>query len=343
MRSIELVAPRVLEPREMPAPRDPGPGEVLVRVRAVGVCGSDIHWYYDGRIGRKILTYPQILGHEAAGEVVAAGPGAGFETGCRVAIEPAVTCGACEPCRSGRQNLCRNGSFMGSTPTPGLFREYALVPAANLIRVPEALDWDAATVIEPLAVILHVLDMAPVRIGDTVAVSGAGPIGLLIIAAARAAGAGRIFAADLSPARVELARRMGADVAVNAREASLAEAVLDQTRGRGADTVYEAAGDNASINQALRAAGIGGTVALIGLSGRVEQAFDTDAAMARELRVQAIRRSNHNAHAAAAMLAAGRIPGGLVTHRYGLEEVPRVFENLTSGDPASGKIVIGIP
>ena len=327
----------------MPDPPAPGPGEVLVRVRAVGVCGSDLHWYYDGRIGRKLVSYPQLLGHEAAGEVSAAGPGAAFEPGCRVAIEPAVTCGACELCRSGRHNLCRQGTFMGSCPTPGLFREYAVVPAANLIRVPDAMDWAAATLIEPLAVVLHVLELAPVRLGDIVAVSGAGPIGLLIVAAARAAGASRIIAADLSASRVELARRMGADVVVNAREASLAEAVLDETRGRGADTVYEAAGDNASVNQALRAAATGGTVVLIGLSGRVEQPVDLDSAMAKELKVQAIRRSNHNSHAAVAMLAAGRIPGALVTHRFDLDDTPRVFESLTSGHLAAGKIIIEIP
>ena len=167
----------------MPMPPDPGPGEALVKVRAVGICGSDIHWWEDGRIGRRHSIYPQILGHEPAGEVIAAGPGVTFAPGDRVAVEPAINCGRCEPCRSGRHNLCAHSSFMGGPEFNGLFREYALVPAANLVAVPEAMSDDDATLIEPLAIILHVLKLAPVAIGDTVAVVGAGPMGLLMMAA----------------------------------------------------------------------------------------------------------------------------------------------------------------
>lgn len=342
MRSVQLVAPRLLEPREMPMPRDPGPGEALVRIRAVGICGSDMHWYLDGRIGRRLSVYPQILGHEPAGEVVAAGEGAGFAPGDRVAIEPAVNCGECETCRSGRHNLCGNSSFMGGPELHGLFREYAVVPAANLVTLPESMSFSDATVIEPLAVIMHVLELAPVNAGDTVAVVGAGPMGLLTIGAARAAGARRIFASDRIPGRLALAQTMGADVVVDARTESLADAVMDETRGRGVDLAFEAAGDCQGINQALNAACRGGTVVLIGLTRELELPLDIHAAMGKELRIRTVRRSNHNAHSALAMLGSGRISTALVTHRFDLEETPRAFEALASGEDGAGKIVIGI-
>src|SRR5579864_2078789 len=132
MQSIQLVAPRTLEPREMPMPADPGPGEVLVRVRSVGICGSDMHWYLEDGIGPHRAVHPQVLGHEPAGEVVAVGREVhGLAAGQKVAIEPAITCGACEFCRSGHHNNCITTIFMGGPQMPGLFREYAVMPEHN--------------------------------------------------------------------------------------------------------------------------------------------------------------------------------------------------------------------
>ena len=327
----------------MPTPPDPGPGEALVKVRAVGICGSDLHWYAEGRIGRSVARYPQVLGHEPAGEVVAADRASGFAPGDRVAIEPATSCGACEFCLAGRHNLCIRATFMGSPQVPGLLLEYALVPAANLVRVPDTLDWTAATLIEPLAVVLHILEVAPVKLGDTVAVLGAGPIGLLLTTAVRAAGAAQVFAAEKQPHRLALARVMGATSTVDARTASPAAAILDHTRGRGADIVFEASGDGASVNHALQAARPGGIVVLIGLSDQPEMALDVDTAMSKELQVRTIRRSNHNAHAAIEMLAAGRIPSALVTHHFNLDESPAAFELLATRTDGAGKIIIEIP
>src|SRR5689334_22172145 len=150
MKSIQLVAARTLEPREMPMPPDPGPGEVLVRLRAVGVCGTDLHWYLDGGIGSLRAVYPQVLGHEPAGEIVGVGPGVkGLEPGQKVVVEPTITCGRCEFCRSGHHNNCVAEVFMSSPGVPGLFREYATVPGANVVPVPANMSFTKATLIEP--------------------------------------------------------------------------------------------------------------------------------------------------------------------------------------------------
>lgn len=196
----------------MPAPPDPGPGEVLVKLRAVGICGSDLHWYLEGGIGTYAAAYPQVLGHEPSGEIAAVGRGVpDLREGQRVAIEPAITCGHCELCRSGRHNNCVRSVFMGTPQMPGLFREYAVVPAGNVVAVPDSMDFAAATVIEPLAVILHILELAPIRVGDSIAIFGAGPIGLLTAAVARLAGASQILAADRVAHRLRMAAQMGAD------------------------------------------------------------------------------------------------------------------------------------
>src|SRR2546423_1435579 len=176
MNSIQLVAPRRLEARPMPAPPDPGAGEVLVRLRAVGICGSDMHWYQEGGIGSSRAAYPSVLGHEPAGEIAAIGKGVeAVQVGQRVAVEPAITCGHCEFCRSGHHNNCVSSIFMGSTQMPGLFREFAVMPQRNVVPIPDSLSYAAATVLEPLAVILHILELTKIHLGDTVAVMGAGP------------------------------------------------------------------------------------------------------------------------------------------------------------------------
>lgn len=326
----------------MTMPPDPGPGEVLVKIRAVGICGSDMHWYLEGCIGAYQTAYPQVLGHEPAGEIVAAGPGVLLEPGRKVAVEPSITCGHCEPCRSGRHNNCLSSVFMGALGKPGLLLEYATMPAENVVAIPENMSFPEATIIEPLSVILHVLELVKIRLGDTVAVLGAGPIGLLTAVVARIAGASRVFIADKVPHRLELARRMGFNVTVNLATGSLQEAVLDHTRGRGVDVAIDAAGSLHAINTAIGVARMGGTVVILGIPADNQTPFDVCAAMGKELNLQTIRRSNHNAHAAIELLSAGRIPDILVTHRYPLEQTPLAFETLAAYADGIGKAIIEV-
>jgi L-iditol 2-dehydrogenase len=328
----------------MAMPADPGPGEVLVKIYAVGICGSDLHWYLEGGIGPTHAKYPQILGHEPAGEILSVGAGVtDRKAGDRVAIEPAINCGYCEFCRSGRHNICVRSRFMGDANTRGLFREYAVVPAANTVRIPDGMNYVKATVIEPLAVVLHVIAMARIPVGSTVVVIGAGPIGTLTAAAARVSGASRIIIADQVRHRVELALKMGADTGVYLPEESLVEKVQDLTGGRGADVVLDAAAKSETINDGLRITRIGGQFVLVGLPSERELKIDMHLAMGKELNVQTIKRSNHTAHPAIELLESGRVGDALVTHRLRLAETPRAFQMLTEYTDGVGKVVIEIP
>jgi 2-desacetyl-2-hydroxyethyl bacteriochlorophyllide A dehydrogenase len=230
--------------------------------------------------------------------------------------------------------------FLGSPQAPGLFREYVVIPEHNADLVPDSLDWTQATLIEPVAVIVHVMELVSISLGDTVAVMGAGPIGMLCAAMAKQAGASRVYICDKHPHRLALARSMGADVAVPVSE--FAQLVMDDTRGRGVDLVLDAAGALETINMGIGLARAGGTFLLIGIPTEPHLAIDIHTAMAKELRIVTLKRSNHKGEAAARLLASGRIPGTLVTHRLPFEQTPRGFELLTDYTDNVGKVVIEV-
>jgi L-iditol 2-dehydrogenase len=323
----------------MPQPPDPSHGEVSVRIHAVGLCGSDMHWYKDGRIGEIPAAYPQVLGHEPAGEIVAIGPGVhDFSTGDRVALEPSLTCGHCEFCLLGQHNHCIRTIFMSGPQAPGMFREYVTLPASNCTRVPPQIDYAHATLLEPLAVMMHMLELCEIRVGDTVAVTGAGPIGMLCAAIAKAAGASQVFIADPLAYRLKLATKMGADIAIDTSTHKLVETVLDATRGRGADVVLEAAGAPEAVNSAIRMAAPGATVMLIGILSELNPQIDVHAAMGKELTLQTLKRSNHRAQEALKLLP--KIPTALITHSLPLESTPKAFEMLAHYSDGIGKAVI---
>ncbi len=342
MQSVQLVAPRSVELREMPEPPEPGPGEVTVRLRAVGICGSDMHYYLEGACAGYPAVYPCVLGHEPAGEVAAVGPGVGnLEPGARVAIEPAITCGQCEFCRAGRHNLCEKTLFMGGLQLPGLLREWATVPAGNVVPIPRGMSFPIATVVEPLAVILHALEVAPLEAGQTVAVMGAGPIGLLSAAVARIAGAGRVIVADRVAHRLALAREMGADTVVDISRESAAEAILDLTAGKGAHLIVDAAGKPDSINPAFRAVRPGGRIVLIGIPSDELTGVDLHAAMHREATLHVLKRSNRNDHAAIEWIESGKIAAGkLVTHCFPLARADRAFSTVAEYADGVAKAVV---
>jgi L-iditol 2-dehydrogenase len=329
MKAAQLVAPRRVEIVKIEAPPAPAAGEVLVRMRAVGICGSDMHWYREGRIGEHAAQYPQILGHEPVAEIVEAGPGSnGLRAGDRVTIEPTVSCGHCEYCLLGQHNNCLEQYFMGGPQAPGLLREYAIVPVRNAIPVPAGLNDAQASLIEPLAVIMHMLQLAPFRAGWTAAVVGAGPIGMLAAAVLKQSGAGAVLATDCLPYRLPIARQMGADCAVAPEQ--FPEAVMDRTRGRGAQFVVDAGGGADAINLAMTVSAPGATVVIIAIPSDIRCSLAVHLALAKELRIIALKRSNHNSEAAISLLAAGRIPEALITHRFGLEQSETAFATLAA-------------
>ena len=341
MRSVHLVAVRTLEIRDVPLPPDPGPREVLVKLTAVGLCGSDMHWYLDGRIGPVPASFPQILGHEPVGTIAAIGRDVhSVAVGDRVVVEPTVSCGHCEFCLAGSHNNCVSGVFMGGPQSPGFFREYAVVPEHNVTVVPDTFDDLSATLIEPVAVMVNMLEKAPIRCGDTVAVMGAGPIGMLCAAMAKMAGASRVFIADKVAHRLKLAKQMGADVTIHNANQPIAPAILDETRGRGVDIVFDAAASAETINAGLAVARPGGTFVLVGIPSDPSIAVDINMAMAKELRIQTTKRSNHRSQAAIDILKTGRIPGLVVTHQMPLEQTAQAFDLLANYAEGVGKILI---
>jgi L-iditol 2-dehydrogenase len=343
MQTVQLIAQRRLESRKTPMPPDPGPGEVLVRLHKVGICGSDLHWYLEGGVGHNRARYPMVLGHEPVGEVVAAGPGVTTHPeGTRVAIEPSVTCGHCEHCLAGRHNNCLHCVFMGSPASPGFFREYAVVPARNAEIFPSRLSWLEAVLIEPVAVMIHVMEMSRIRVGDTVAILGAGPIGLLTLTMARLSGASRVIVADKVAHRLKMARQLGADCVIHNPAEPIPDSILEATNGRGADVVFDAAGGQETINAGIAAARPAGQLVLIGIPSERELTIDMHTAMANEVQIVTIKRSNHKGAEAMALLEAGRIPTAIVTHRLPLHQTPDAFEMVVNYRNEVGKTIIEV-
>jgi L-iditol 2-dehydrogenase len=335
MLVAELTAPREFRLAQQDL-ADPGPGEVRVRVDAVGICGSDLHSYAEGGIGDTPCQFPMVLGHEPAGTVVKTGPAVPlWSPGDRAVLEPAIYCYHCELCRAGRHNLCANVRFLSSPGIPGFFREFVNLPAHNLLAIPSSLSMEHATLVEPLAVALHSMQFAAIRPGETVAVFGAGPIGLLTVAALKVAGAGRIWAVEPLVHRRELAKHMGADAAFDVEELSAV---------RGVDCAIDCAAKADSTNWAIRAVRSGGRVVITGIHSGVLVPFDIPNMRRKELAIFNVRRSNHESEAALALLIeqpAWFAP--LVTHMRPLEQISEAFlivENYTDG---VGKMVVGRP
>ncbi|MDQ1286795.1 MAG: L-iditol 2-dehydrogenase [Actinomycetota bacterium] len=299
----------------------PAEGEQLVRVTAVGICGSDLHWYAEAGIGDARLGEPLVVGHEAAGVIVG-----GAADGRRVAIDPAVPCGACEFCLAGHRNLCPGVGFLGHGGTDGAMRQYLTWPGHLLHPLPDSLGDAGGAMLEPLGVAVHAHDLGHQRLASTVAVIGCGPIGLLLVQLARAAGATLVVAADPLPHRAEAARRYGADAVLPTGPGAFAAALADLTSGRGADVVHEAAGTGPAVALAFGAARPGGRVVLTGIPDDDRTAFGAATARRKGLTIAVVRRMKEVYPRAIALVERGLVDvETLVTHTFGLEDTGRAF------------------
>ncbi len=319
---------RHIELRDEPPPVIDQPDYALVRIDRLGVCGSDVHYYAEGGIGAQRVEFPATLGHECAGTVMEVGPGvAGLKPGDRVAIDPAFACGACDQCRAGRQNTCRNLRFMGSPgQAPGAAAELAVVPAANCLPVPEAVSLDLAALAEPLSVGLYAVKLSDMRPGARVAVLGSGPIGLSVLLCAKAAAPCTVYMTDLLEPRLELARRCGADFAVNAAETGAVPALL-RREPLGLDRVFECSGDPACIDQAAALLAPGGTLMQVGIPPAPRIEFDPHPFRFHELSVRNVRRQKDCVAPVLRMLAEGRVDAApLLTHHFPLDRIGDAFE-----------------
>ena len=341
MLTAELIAPREFRLVEGSLDK-PAAGEVRVRVDAVGICGSDVHSYSEGAIGDTPCTYPMVLGHEPAGTVVETGAGVtGWSVGDRAALEPAVYCYHCEFCRGGRHNLCARIRFLSNPGIPGFFREYVNLPAANLLAIPKELPLDLATTVEPLAVAMHSMKFAAIQLGETVAVFGAGPIGLYTIACLRLAGAARIWAVEPVAHRREMAKQMGASEAIDPGQVDAAELLHRETGGRGVDCAIDCAAKEHTTNHAIQAVCNGGRVVLTGIHSAAFVPFEVSPMRRKELAIFNVRRSNHESEAALELLV-NQMDwfAPLLTHTRPLDQIAEAFQLVEHYADGVGKLVI---
>jgi L-iditol 2-dehydrogenase len=329
-RAAVLHAPRDVRIEERPTP-EPGPLEVVVEVAAVGVCGSDVHWYEHGRIGTRVVRAPLVLGHESAGRVVAIGDRVTrHAVGDRVTLEPGLPCGRCRECRSGRYNLCRAVAFFGSPPTDGAFTRYVAQHEDFAHALPDVLSDEAGALMEPLSVALWACEKAGVTAADRVLITGAGPIGLLGVQAARARGATEVIVTDVSERRLELARATGATRTVRAGAPLELEA----------DALIECSGHPQALRDGIAALRPGGIAVAVGMSADPDASVPLSLLQTRELWLTGTFRYARTYPTAIALAAAGKVDlEAIVTGHFALEDTEAA---LRAGreDPDSVKVIV---
>ncbi|KAI5119183.1 hypothetical protein M0805_000637 [Coniferiporia weirii] len=335
------------------------PDEVLVEVKKTGICGSDVHFYAEGRIADNIVTQPFVLGHESSGVIAKLGSGVtNVKVGDRVAMEPGATCRICDVCKTGRYQLCGDCHFAADHPRDGTLGRYYKLPADLTYKLPDHLTLEDGAMMEPLSVAVHAVSyLAKLRTGQNVAVFGSGPIGLLCMAVAKAFGAARIIAIDINPVRLEFARAYAAtdtflspnkeqgetNIAFSKRAADLLKNSLGvKERGPdGLDLVIDATGAEACIQMALFVAKVGGTYIQVGL-GPNEVEIPVTLLLVKELTVKgSFRYGPGDYPLALALASSGKVDlKPLITHRYKFEDAASAFNTTRLGKSADGKAVI---
>ena len=310
-----------------PIPK-PAADQVLVKVEYVGVCGSDLHYYEQGRIGDFIVKPPFVLGHEAGGVVVETGENVqNLKVGDKVALEPGKTCGHCEFCRTGRYNLCPDVEFFATPPIDGVFQEYVAHDAGLCFKIPDTMDTMEAALIEPLSVGFHAARQGGAEAGKTAVVMGAGCIGLVSMLALKAMGVNHVYVVDIMDKRLAKAKELGAEVVINSASADAVQTVMELTGGRGADLVIETAGTEITAKNSVLVTKKGATVVFVGYSKNDEIHFPLNASIDRELTMKTIFRYRHIYPVAIDAVAAGKIDlKGIVTNLFDFDNIGEALE-----------------
>lgn len=348
MKSVRLHGARDLRVDTIPEPGPPGPGDVLIEVGAVGICGSDLHMVADGRIGDTIFTSPLVIGHEFMGTVRAVGDGARdgdfhpLTVGQRVAVDPSSPCGHCEMCEQGHPNLCPNHTFYGVYPTNGALQECMIVHAHNCFPIPDSVSDGAGTLLETLGVAIHAVDLGKLRVANSVAVIGCGPVGMLIIALAKLAGSSAVYAFDKFPWRVEKARKWGAQ-AYNVHDVDPLKTLMKETGGRGTDVVFEAAWADESVQLAADMTRVGGRLVLVGIPGDDRLAMHHSTARRKGLTIMMARRMKHTYPRAIHLATSGALDlEDLISETVPLQDAPAAFEKNLNYEAGVQKIIIEV-
>jgi len=321
-----------MEDRPVP---EPGPKEVLVEIKAVGVCGSDVHYYEEGRIGTFVVREPLILGHESMGTVAGLGPeSTKHEIGDRVTLEPGIPDGTCRECRAGRYNLCPNVRFFATPPIDGAFANYVTIHEDFAFTLPDELSDNAGALMEPLSVGIWSCRKAGVRAGDRVLVTGAGPIGLLAVQVALASGATEVTVTDVARERLDLARKTGATRVVNVAEEPLAEAGIE------ADALIECSGNERALDDGIHCLRPAGTAVVVGMGPGETANVPLAYVQTQEIWLTGTFRYANTYPTAISLAATGRVNlDAIVTGHFGLEETDSALQ-ASKKDPANVKPMV---
>ncbi|MBO9600842.1 MAG: NAD(P)-dependent alcohol dehydrogenase [Cohnella sp.] len=333
LRQIELVELQVPEI---------GPHDVLIKVMAVGICGSDLHYYEHGRIGRYVVNPPFVLGHECAGEVVAVGDKVRrVRPGDRVAVEPGVTCGKCEACKAGRYNLCPDVQFLATPPVDGAYAQYIVHREDFLFPIPSAMSYEAAALVEPFSVGIHAARRSAVQPGETIVIMGMGPVGLMAVVAARAFGAGPIIVADLEKNRLAAAQRLGATHTVLIGQDDPVRVVRSLTDGQGADVAFETAGNGKALQTAVAALRRGGRLSVVGLPPQGDISLHIPFIVDNEIQIQGVFRYANTYRDGIRFLASGMADiDAIITDRFSLEQTQEAMERAITARNETLKVMI---
>jgi L-iditol 2-dehydrogenase len=347
MLAARLYGPRDLRVDQIDDVPAPGPGEIRLRVTAVGVCGSDLHTYIDGRIGSTVVEAPLILGHEFGGVIEAVGADARdgedqpLAVGQPVAVDPATPCHHCEMCEAGHPNLCRRLHFCGLWPDDGSLRERMISPARSCFAMPDSISDAGAALLEPLGVAIHAVDLGKIKLAQSVVVLGCGPIGLMLMRLARLSGADPVYAFDCYPWRVEKAKAWGATDAWTLESGDPVARINEITGGRGADVVFEAAWADHSIAQAAEMARLGGRVVLVGIPSDDSIQMKHSTARRKGLTIVMSRRMKHTYPRAIRLATTGKIDlDDLISHRFPLAQADQAFALNADYEDQVQKVVI---
>lgn len=348
MTAVRLHGPADLRVETLPHPGPPQGDQVLLRVTAVGICGSDLHSYKDGRIGDNVLESPLTLGHEFAAVVEATGDdpmGGDFQPlapGMRVAVDPAQPCWRCEMCEQGHPNLCLHLHFCGSYPDPGSLCQWMHMPARTCFPIPDSIDDATGALLEPLGIAVHAVDLAKIRVADSVAILGAGCIGLSILKLAQLSGAQPIFVSDKFPWRLAMAERLGA-IPIPCDQVDPVQAIHTLTEGRGVDIAIEAAWADHSAQQAADMARLGGRLVIVGISEDDHLVFKHSTLRRKGLTIRMARRMKHTYPRSIRLVESGAVMlSDLISHRFPLERAPEAFAMNTAYEDKVVKVMIEV-
>ena len=334
---VKAHAARGIELQDIPRP-SVGPNDVMIRVKRTAICGTDMHIYNWDAWAQKIIPVPMAVGHEYCGEIVEIGSEvSGFQVGDRVSGEGHITCGHCRNCRAGRRHLCRNTVGVGVN-RPGCFAEFLVIPAVNAFKLPAVIDDEIASILDPLGNAVHTALSFDV-VGEDVLITGAGPIGIMAAAIVRFVGARHVVITDVNDYRLELARKMGATLALNVTRDSLDDAMKQLGMQEGFDVGLEMSGNAAAMRDMLRTMHHGGGVAMLGLPS-TEVAIDWNDVILKGLTIKGIygRQMFETWYKMAAILQSGLNIRPVITHRMSYKDYEQAFDVMGRGQ--SGKVVM---